>query len=240
MELSSDWLLRTLHRAISDLSNPTIDFDGVETLRVSLELVHRELEVRVVTCTTSTLSSYQEAAEYVRSALLVITTILEEVYRRDSSNVTVTLSLPDGGIGRPRFNITYFQLVYLLEHRFSVPQIGHLLGVSVRTVRRRMEQYGLSVQMTYTEISDTDLCERVSYYQRLHPYCGNRQMAGLLLTDGIRVTQERLRECQRRVDPDGSALRRLHVIHRREYRVPRPLALWHLDSNHKLIRYAIV
>lgn len=30
---------------------------------------------------------------------------------------------------------------------------------------------------------------------------------------------------------------RLHVLRRRQYSVPGPNALWHIDGNHKLIRY---
>ena len=53
MEDSVDWLIQTLRRAIDDLSNPALDFDVVDSLRVSLDLVHRELEVRVATlCAT--------------------------------------------------------------------------------------------------------------------------------------------------------------------------------------------
>jgi hypothetical protein len=43
------------------------------------------------------------------------------------------------------------------------------------------------------------------------------------------------------VDPQGTLLRALemNVIHRRVYSVPSPLALWHIDGNHKLIRYSL-
>ena len=61
-------------------------------------------------------------------------------------------------------------------------------------------------------------------------------MQGHLLAEGIRVQQLRIRECQRRVDPGGVVLRRLTSINRRRYKVNGPLALWHIDGNHKLIR----
>jgi hypothetical protein len=31
-------------------------------------------------------------------------------------------------------------------------------------------------------------------------------------------------------------MRRLRAVNRRRYQVPAPLALWHIDGNHKLIR----
>lgn len=42
----------------------------------------------------------------------------------------------------------------------------------------------------------------------------------------------------RRVNPEGVLLRALTIntITRRKYRVYAPLALWHVDGNHKLIR----
>ena len=64
-------------------------------------------------------------------------------------------------------------------------------------------------------------------------------MQGHLIARGLRVQQYRVRESQRHVDPCGSVMRRLKSIHRREYRVSGPLALWHIDGNHKLIRYIV-
>ena len=44
----------------------------------------------------------------------------------------------------------------------------------------------------------------------------------------------------RRVDPIGVTERWLRSpIHRRNDYVPAPLSLWHIDGNHKLIRYII-
>ena len=46
-------------------------------------------------------------------------------------------------------------------------------------------------------------------------------------------------ESLRRVDIEGVIMRslQLQTIRRRTYAVSRPNALWHLDTNHKLIRY---
>ena len=40
-----------------------------------------------------------------------------------------------GSVGRPKFDISREQLEELLQSRFSVPDIAHLLGVSVSTIR---------------------------------------------------------------------------------------------------------
>ncbi len=43
-----------------------------------------------------------------------------------------------GLVGRPRFLISRRRLVFLVAHRFTVPQIADLLGLSMWTVHRRM------------------------------------------------------------------------------------------------------
>ncbi|XP_068695841.1 uncharacterized protein [Montipora foliosa] len=67
-------------------------------------------------------------------------------------------------------------------------------------------------------------------------------MTGALLSRGIKVQQLRIRESMRRVNPDGVLLRALtiHTVNRRTYCVPSPLSLWHVDGNHKLIRWRII
>ena len=46
-------------------------------------------------------------------------------------------------------------------------------------------------------------------------------------------------ESLHRVDPDGIAILWSSVIHRRKYIVHSPLSLWHIDGNHRLIKYVL-
>ena len=64
-------------------------------------------------------------------------------------------------------------------------------------------------------------------------------MTGHLRSRGIRIQQSKIRDSMRRVDPHGILIRALemNIINRRVYSVPSLLALWHIDGNHKLIRY---
>ena len=96
------------------------------------------------------------------------------------------------------------------------------------------------VRSMYSSCTDDQLDMLVSDIQRQYPNAGNRQMYGFLLARGVRVQHHRVRECQRRVDPEGSFLRRLHRLYRRRYSVSGPQHLWHIDGNHKLIRYGTV
>lgn len=140
------------------------------------------------------------------------------------------------GKGRPRYEISQQQLEHLLDIGFSCPKISGLLGVSLRTVRNRMATFGLSVRGLYTSISDSDLDKVVKQVKFSYPNYGYRMLLGHLRSIGIRVTQTRVRESLRRVDQVGVLLRMSCAIQRRSYNVPSPLALWHIDGNHKLIK----
>ena len=72
------------------------------------------------------------------------------------------------------------------------------------------------------------------------PNIGQKRLVGALRSRGLRVPRSRVRTCLREVDPLGTALRWRSTIYRRKYSVPTPNSLWHIDSNHKLIRYRLV
>ena len=117
-----------------------------------------------------------------------------------------------GTVGRPSFEIPPSQLQYLIENRFSVPQITQLMGVSVSTIRRRMSEFNLSIRATYSPITDEQLDQLVASVQQQFANWGNRQMYGHLLGCGMRVQFHRVRESQSRVDPEGSIMRRLYNL----------------------------
>ncbi|CAH3159093.1 unnamed protein product [Porites lobata] len=77
---------------------------------------------------------------------------------------------------------------------------------------------------------------------REFPNCGYKRITGLLLNLGHRILQNRIRECMRRVNPEGVLLRvlELRTVCQRRYQVSGSLALWHIDGNHKLIRWRLV
>lgn len=144
--------------------------------------------------------------------------------------------------GRPSFDIPKEQIELFLEYNFSLPQISEMLGVSLSTVTRRLKDYGLSVTQTYSTISNTELDEITQQLVSEFPNCGYRRMIGFLRARGINVQQIRVREAMKRSDPEGVLLRSLQLtpISRRVYNVISPLALWHLDGHHKLIRYVFM
>ena len=239
--MSVEWMLSCIRRICVDLDlyqdGRLLDEQTLETYELQLELVYRELIA--LELVSALHGSSSEVIPFLHQSLRTIQEMTIACGRREGvgfGGYQAALNL-DGGVGRPPFIIPRNQLAYLLMMRFTVPQISGILGVSVRTVRRRMSEYGLSVRAFYSRISDDELESVVRTIQSSYPTCGNRQMQGHLASRGIRVQQQRVRDAQRRIDPEGSALRRIRAIHRRQYSVPGPGALWHIDGNHRLIRY---
>jgi hypothetical protein len=112
-----------------------------------------------------------------------------------------------------------------------------MLGVSLRTVRRKMNDLGISSQLRYTNISEEELDSSVQRLLRQFPYSGYRLILGYLSCEGIVVQQYRVREAMQRCDPEGVVQRWLHAVHSRcTYSVYGSQALWQIDGNHKLIR----
>jgi hypothetical protein len=64
-------------------------------------------------------------------------------------------------------------------------------------------------------------------------------MKGFLLNRGIKVTEHRVRDALKILDPVGVYQRTTQnrAIFRRQYFVEYSNQLWHLDTNMKLIRY---
>ena len=110
----------------------------------------------------------------------------------------------------PRFLIPREQLEYLVENHFSVPKMAEIIGVSPRTIERRMAECEISISSQYADITDEQLDEVVQAMYDVVPACGYRQMQGLLLGRGLRVQQHRVRDAVRRVDPMGTLLCHLH------------------------------
>lgn len=228
-----------LHSAIRVLSpfcdGRIVPEDTLQTCLLHVELVYRDLLAKESLSGSLDLNE-QQALSLVRSALRCLESMSDSTMCTSSRS----LILHHGCVGRPRFQVAKEQLQHLLEASFTVPQIAKMIGISTRTVHRRMSEFGLSVQEQYTDITDSELDTLVADIHTDFPNCGNNVMKGHLLSHGYRIQQHRIRESLRRVDPRGSMLRRLQVINRRVYCVPGPRSLYHIDGNHKLIRWRFV
>ncbi|XP_031563975.1 uncharacterized protein LOC116299457, partial [Actinia tenebrosa] len=103
-----------------------------------------------------------------------------------------------------------------------------------------MSEFGLRVSGTFSKLSDEQLDSIVMQAQRDNPNIGIRMLKGHLQSLGHRIQRARICSSLRRTDPTGVMQRWKKTIKRRQYRVRAPLSLWHIDGNHKLIRWRIV
>lgn len=142
--------------------------------------------------------------------------------------------------GRPRLNISELQLSNLLEQEFTQVEIARMLGCSPKTVHRRIVEFGLDRFIQYSAISDVQLDELVEDFVANFPTAGLKTLAGHLSTLGYRIQRYKIRDSLYRVDPWGIQLRSRRLLHRRKYKVAGPNSLWHIDGNHKLVRWRIV
>ncbi|XP_008304281.1 uncharacterized protein LOC103375742, partial [Stegastes partitus] len=147
-----------------------------------------------------------------------------------------------GGRGQPKLVISKEYLQDLIDMQLSISCIAKLLGVSKKTVFRRMHEFGLSVKGSYSNLTDGELDNLVRSVKLRMPHIGYRMMKGELQAMGHRVRWEQVSESMHRVDSAGILERMAHLgcVARREYSVKGPHSLVHVDTNHKLIRYGIV
>ena len=83
------------------------------------------------------------------------------------------------------------------------------------------------------------LDERVAKIKTVFPNSGEVMVNGHLMAQGIHVQRQRLRDSILRLN--HSQDRQVNPrIYRRVYSVPGPNFLWHIDGNHKIIRYRLV
>uniref|UniRef100_A0A1X7TUM3 Integrase catalytic domain-containing protein n=1 Tax=Amphimedon queenslandica TaxID=400682 RepID=A0A1X7TUM3_AMPQE len=141
---------------------------------------------------------------------------------------------------RPRIDISSAQLQFLTRHDFILSDMARLLQCSVCTVQRRLAEIGVTRSRRYSTLSDAEIDEQVAAIQRMHPDSGCRITEGIFRSSGQIIQRRRIRGALHRVDPLGSQRRLTRALHRRVYSVPSPNALWHMDSNHKLIRWRFV
>lgn len=142
--------------------------------------------------------------------------------------------------GRPKIYIPEEQLVFLLEQNFKIKDIAHMFLVSPRTISRRIELYGLQAVSAYTDLSDNQLDDLADIFLNHNPNGGFKSFEGFLRSQGFKIQRSRIRHCLWRVDPRGVLDRQKRLLHRRTYSVAMPNSLWHIDTNHKLIRWRFI
>ena len=135
----------------------------------------------------------------------------------------------NGLVGKPRLQILQQQLQTLHNDAgFRWADIGRILGISERTLRRRRHEFGLPVGVgeNFSDVSNDDLDKYVREILEVKPSAGQRLVKGGLRQRGLPIQRHRIQESIRRVDPVLCTLTVVQQIIRRVYSVPCPNALW--------------
>ena len=120
---------------------------------------------------------------------------------------------------------------------FSRVRIADMLHISRSTLYRRLDSSDLA---EYTDISDRELDSLIQTYKVTHPNDRESMVIGHLRSCEVRVPRSRVRDSIHRIDPRGIIQRSLTTIRRRVYHVEAPNKVWHMDGNHKMIRWKFV
>ena len=126
----------------------------------------------------------------------------------------------------------------MLRLKIPISRIAEDLRVSRPTVYKAMAEYNLH-ETRYSDISEADIQHAVSSIKGNHPNASAVMLQGHLRAQGINVQRSKIRKAIHDLDPSVTTRKR-PAIRRRVYSVPYPNYLWHLDGNHKLIRWRFV
>ena len=89
-------------------------------------------------------------------------------------------------------------------------------------------------------MSDNQLDPEVLALANDYPFCGEIILRELLKDRGFNVERYRLRDSIQRVNNFGVQARKKGRLKRRVYNVKGTNHLWHIDTNHKLIKWCII
>ncbi|KAI7796991.1 hypothetical protein IRJ41_010933 [Triplophysa rosa] len=159
--------------------------------------------------------------------------------RSETSYVLLPPHVITGHQGRPRYSISKEQISHLVSLGMNWQSIATCLGVSCRTLYRHRQRLGVQPLM-YATISDDNLNRVVGEILQSTTNAGEQYVHGSLRSRQLRLQRWRVRQSLQEVDPIGRSFRRRHTIRRRIYSVPAPNQLWHIDGNHKLVRWRMV
>lgn len=141
--------------------------------------------------------------------------------------------------GRPRKDIDREQLESFLKLKIPISTIVNVFYVSRPTLCKAIRNFNIDYQK-FSALSDADIWQDVEVIASKHPNAGEVMVMGHLRARGIHVQRSRVRDAIHHTKPAGPLSHRRAPIRRRMYSVPCPSYVWHIDGNHKLVRWQIV
>lgn len=112
--------------------------------------------------------------------------------------------------------------------------------VSRPTIYKLLRNTDIEHSQRFTVANDDELDRIICQIKEAHPNAGEINVIGHLRARKIRVQRQRVRASIHRVDPQGPSERSSRNFHPRVYETPCPNYVWHLDGNHKLVKWGFV
>ena len=166
-QLNSD-----LQRALTDSALTHSSIDSF--------LSRAERLLRAAVVLVDTLPGMAENVRLVQSVVRSLSSVGESFGGSSEFGYIAPLEFDCAVRGRPRIRLTEDMLIHFLSNRFTIRQMAALLQVSQSTIRRRLNEFGLSVRAQYSNVNDDDLDDLVRELNLRFPNCGYRLMQGHL------------------------------------------------------------
>lgn len=131
------------------------------------------------------------------------------------------------------------QLENLLKLKVPISAIAREFNVSRHLVYKAIREYQIEYNK-FTPESQPEIETAVLASKQQHANAGEVMIQGHLVSKGVHVPRHKIRRAIHSVDPEGVKERKQKPIKRRVYSVPCANYLWHIDGNHKLIRWWFV
>ena len=146
-------------------------------------------------------------------------------------------------LGRPKKQINDDHIQSLISSGLNKTRISEVLEISRAKLNRYLSEHHLEDLFLRHDLASDEIDDITKRAKAELPSFGERMTIGYFRASSIRLTRAQIRASIHRVDPDGvvscreDARRR---ICRRVYSSPYPHYMWHIDGNHKLIRWHMV
>ncbi|KAL9980321.1 hypothetical protein ACROYT_G008892 [Oculina patagonica] len=147
-----------------------------------------------------------------------------------------------GAVGRPSYIINREQLEIMRRYGISWTDIAKSLGVSLSTIWRRRVHFNMERRRHAGRrtVGMQELLEIIAEIKERAAGAGIIMIEGELAAQSLRASRTDIAEALIVLDPIGARLRWRNITPRVTYNVPGPNSLWHIDGNHKMIRWRLV
>ena len=126
-----------------------------------------------------------------------------------------------------------------MELDVPIVDIARNLGMSQTTLWRCLSELNVCISR-FTDVDDATLDSVISRISDNFPNIGISMIMGHLRSCNIHVSRQRVRDSLVQLSPLSVLMRSLTTASRRQYSVPAPNSLWHIDGHHCLVGWRLV